>query len=247
MSKLYGLLSRLISRSLISYFPVRVRAGLARNAKWTIAPFSSNWRHGGDGDVAAGFKYLALQRSIPGSCCWDFGAHFGIETVGMAMQVGPKGKVFAFEPDPVAFARLTYHVRRNQLAQVEAFNVAVSDGPGLLRLACHSHWGSAQSRVAHDGDIVIDCVAPDDMVAAGKLRLPDFIKVDIEGHGGNALKGSILSIRQSRPIIVFSIHSPHELAMARSVLEPSGYRRVSRSGSALDWADLSDPISIFLP
>src|SRR5450759_75200 len=112
------LCSRIIAATPMAYFPVRVRTGPAKGAKWTLAPFSYNWRCGGENDLEAGLSRLS---SVKGAVCWDFGAHFGIHTVGMAMQVGPAGQVASFEPDPVAFRRLKYHVQKNQLTNVCLF------------------------------------------------------------------------------------------------------------------------------
>src|SRR4051812_26846547 len=117
-------LSRLAAATPIGLFPVRVRAGLAKGARWTAAPFSANWRLGGaEGDVAAALAYLDQPC---GAVFWDFGAHFGIHTVGIAMKTGPSGEVVAFEPDPVAFARLTRHVRMNRLTNVILVPAAAS-------------------------------------------------------------------------------------------------------------------------
>jgi hypothetical protein len=54
-------------------------------------------------DVLAATLYIPTLDDV---VFWDFGAHFGIYTEGMAMQVGPTRQVGAFEPDPGAFHRL---------------------------------------------------------------------------------------------------------------------------------------------
>jgi FkbM family methyltransferase len=162
------------------------------------------------------------------------------------MQVGPLGSVAAFEPDPMAFCRLRYHVRKNRLSQVLLFNAAVSDNAKPLRLSRSSYWGSSQSYVSDDGELTIDAVVPDELVAKRKIRLPDFIKIDIEGHAHAALKGSRRSIEQSRPVVLFNCHSRDEIDGARAVFESLNYRRLDFSGKAIGWGDL-DPASILLP
>src|ERR1700729_2491433 len=113
------LASRVISATPLAYYPVRVRCGLAKGARWTFAPFSANWRYGGaEQDVEAGFAILPNPK---GAVFWDFGAHFGIHTVGVAMHIGPGGQVAAFEPDPAAFKRLELHVALNCLTNVRLF------------------------------------------------------------------------------------------------------------------------------
>src|SRR5262249_9791005 len=115
-----GAISRVLGASFIGYFPVRVRGGRARGARWTLLPFSSYWRRGEtENDVTQAASYLCELKDIT---FWDIGAHFGIHTVGMAMSVGPSGQVVAFEPDPAAFSRLSYHVRKNDLSNVRLFD-----------------------------------------------------------------------------------------------------------------------------
>src|SRR5262249_32086096 len=135
-SRIVGAVSRGIAATPVGYWQVRVRAGLAKGAKRTLLPFSSNLGMGGseqDG-VAAG-SYLS---HLEGRVFWDFGAHFGIHAVGMAMQVGSTGQVAAFEPDPTAFRRLRYHVELNALSNVRMFEAAVSrmSGHSNLYLPC---------------------------------------------------------------------------------------------------------------
>src|SRR5262249_23448178 len=125
------LIARAIAVTPMAFFPVRVRFGPAKGAKWTLVPFSYNWRRGGENDLAPGLLRLP---SISGAVCWDFGAHFGIHTVGMAMQVGPAGQVVSFEPDPAAFCRLKYHVQINRLSNVVLFQAAVSNKAGSMKL-----------------------------------------------------------------------------------------------------------------
>lgn len=104
----------------LAYLPMCVRKGPVKGARWTLLPFSYNWRAGGEADLTDGLKRM---RCLEGAVGWEFGAHFGIATVGMAMQVGRTGQVAAFEPDPGAFRRLSYHVRVNHLPTCACFRL----------------------------------------------------------------------------------------------------------------------------
>ncbi len=246
------LVSRALAMSPFAYVPTRVREGPAKGAKWTLAPFSYNWRAGGERDLRVG---LAKLPHPDGAVCWDFGAHFGIATVGMAMQVGPRGQVVAFEPDPVAFRRLSYHVRINRLAHVRLYQAAVSATAGTSSLITTHGMGSSMSHFQYEDEalrpdtktLAVTTVSPDDLVRRSEIRLPDLIKVDVQGHGAQALQGSIESIRAKRPIIIFSSHSQWELEGTRSLLEPIGYRVESLDGEPVGWAHLADESGILLP
>ena len=246
------IISRAIAATPLAYFPVRVRTGPAQGAKWTLAPFSYNWRCGGEHDLAPG---LARLSNAKGAVCWDFGAHFGIHTVGMAMQVGPAGQVACFEPDPVAFRRLKYHVQKNRLTNVRLFQAAVSNITGPLKLITTLGLGSSMSHFQYEDEKIsertsmleVATVVPDELVASGQIRPPDLIKVDVQGHGAKALQGAVKSIRTKRPIIIFSNHSHWELEGTRELLEPLGYRVCSLEGDPMPWEGLNVETGLLLP
>jgi hypothetical protein len=60
-------------------------------------------------------------------------------------------------------------------------------------------------------------------VTAGRLRPPQFIKVDVEGHAHKALAGAIQTLRIHRPILIIAFHSPQEVSGVMALLEPLGY------------------------
>jgi FkbM family methyltransferase len=250
--KLKVLLSKTLAASPLANFPVRGRKGPAKGARWTLAPFSYNWREGGEADLRAGLKKLPC---LEGTVCWDLGAHFGIATVGMAMQVGPGGQVASFEPDPGAFRRLAYHVRINRLMNVRLYPAAASCAEGTMKLITTHGLGSSMSHFqyedeqldTHSKTMDVAAVAPDDLVRRGEIRAPDLIKVDVQGHAAKALAGSIESIRAKRPIIVFSNHSQWELAGTRKLLEPLGYHVESLAGKRAPWEFLNQESGLLLP
>ena len=241
--QLRTLASKALSATPLAYWPVTVRTGPAKGARWTFVPHSNNWRNGGEEDCAAGLAALGDARGAVG---WDLGAHFGIHTVGMAMQVGSTGQVAAFEPDPVAFGRLRRHVEMNRLGHVRLFQAAASDRRDTLPLVNSHGLGSAYTHFQYEDEVLtpettllnVATVAIDDLVACGELRHPDLIKLDVQGHGAKALQGAIKSIERSLPIVLFSNHSQWELHGVRDLLDPLGYRAFSFSGDLIGWDGL---------
>jgi FkbM family methyltransferase len=65
----------------------------------------------------------------------DLGGHKGVFSV-FAATAAKDVKVYAFEPSPENFALLSYNIRLNNLANVKAFNIAVSGecGESVLHL-----------------------------------------------------------------------------------------------------------------
>lgn len=234
--------SRLLSRTPLQYWPVRVRRGLAKGAKWTFLPHSANWRIGGEPEIEVAIR---LHGSIEGGCCWDLGAHFGIHSIGLAKLVGPAGQVAAFEPDPAAFRRLKLHVSMNGLRNVRLFECGVSDRDGEGEMIVSGDLGSTFTHFQYEDEpndvdqsrIAVATSRLDTLVSGGIIGAADFIKIDIQGHGAQALRGASDSIEKKRPTILFSSHSPWESEGVRTLLRPLGYRCFNPQGQKIEWID----------
>lgn len=202
------------------------------------------WRLGGDTEVVTAAKFLP---KIRGSVFWDFGAHFGIHSIEMALKVGPGGQVASFEPDSFSFRKLSRHVHLNRLENVKLFNAAVSNQSGTGQMLFTGTGASTQHFVYPDEKeqqadaetMTVKAVRADDLVAAQQIRPPDFIKIDVEGHGASALQGSLQTISGRKPLILMSSHSVGETDGARQLLEPLGYSVFSLSGEHLSWPELT--------
>jgi FkbM family methyltransferase len=212
----------------LQYWPVRVRRGIPAGARWTLYPWSAYWRGGYEPDVEAAINGLG---DLTGKVCWDLGAHFGFYSVGLALRTGPTGQVVAVEPFPSNFARLERHRRMNRLTWLKTFEGAVSDISGTADFFSDLGAGDTTVHLAYDGEqrtdktptIPVRTMRLDDLVARGEVRLPDFIKIDVEGHGHHALGGAMECIKRARPVILMGFHSPQEVSGTEALLVPLGY------------------------
>lgn len=221
--------ARQFLRETLGRFPVKVRRGLARGAWWSIYPHSAYWRLGGNDELVE--NALRAHAARPGAVCWDLGAHYGIYSVGLARAVGPSGRIEAFEPDPVSFSRLQWHRRLNRLPQLHAHNVAASDATGISRLYQYGDFGSTTSHLAFEHETTervpyreIRTVDLDSWVRDGRIRPPDFVKSDVEGHAGAALRGMRDTLAAHHPRILLAIHTAEEHEAAQTLLTGLGYR-----------------------
>lgn len=213
----------------LEYLPVHVRRGLPAGARWTMFPWTAYWRGGYEPDTEQAINSLG---DLRGKTCWDLGAHFGYYSVGLALRTGPDGQVVAAEPLPANFARLERHRRMNQLSWLKPYPCAVSDSTGPADFFSSLHAGDTTVHLAYEGElkdaatptIVVQKIRLDDLVSRGEIRLPDFIKVDVEGHGHRAIGGAIDSIGRSRPNILMGFHSPQEVSGTEALLLPLGYQ-----------------------
>ncbi len=213
----------------LQHLPVRVRRGLPAGARWTLYPWTSYWRGGYEPDVERAILSLGELR---GKTCWDLGAHFGYYSIGLALRTGPSGQVVAVEPLQANYARLERHRRMNDLTWLKTYQCAASDVAGEAEFFSDLSQGDTTVHLAYDGEtrtaatktIPVRTVRLDDLVSGGEIRPPDFIKVDVEGHGHHALGGALETIRQHRPVIVMGFHSPQEVAGTEVLLKPLGYQ-----------------------
>jgi len=159
------------------------------------------------------------------------GAHFGIYSIALSLRTGPTGQVAAFEPNPASFARLERHRMMNGLTWLKTYQAAASDQTGDAELLTYGELDSTHTHLRYEGEVRSDQSAPvairslrlDDLVDSGELRAPQFIKVDVEGHGHRALEGMRATIAKSRPALIVAFHSRQEVDGVLGVLRPLGY------------------------
>ena len=224
------LLRRFIG-STVGLAHVTVRHGIAKGARWTLFPWTSYWRGNHETHVQAAVANLG-NGDIRGWSCWDLGAHFGIYSVALALRVGSGGQVAAFEPNPESFARLERHKRMNRLNWLKTYQAAASDRTGRAELFTYGDLGSTSTHLPYEGEaagkstrpIGISTVRLDDEVDSRSLRVPQFVKIDVEGHGHRAVKGMRHSIAKSLPTIIVAFHSAMEVDGVLGVLSPLGYK-----------------------
>lgn len=225
------LLRRVLSIPAVARLPVHVRKGFCAGSRWSFFPCTAYWRGTHQPEVQS---MLAGLWDWTGRHVWDLGAHFGFFSIGLARRVGPSGSVAAFEPNPDNFERLRLHAGRNMLPWLTLYPFAVSDQAGRFTFVIDENLGATASRLPYEGEnpaaartcLQVRTIRLDDLVAAGALSEPGFIKLDVEGHGHRALQGAAATLRRARPKVLTGLHSPHELAGIARLLGELGYRAV---------------------
>jgi len=150
----------------------------------------------------------------------DIGANIGYYTLLLAQCVGETGRVYAFEPHPAnaALLRRTIAESGYQNVVVEEKAVSINSGPITLY---ESADGSVDHRIVEsDGKaLCIQAVSLDDYFAAGEIV--NFIKMDIQGAEGWAIKGMAKLLARSPEVALLSEFEPWGLA--QSGIGPRGY------------------------
>jgi FkbM family methyltransferase len=173
-----------------------------------------------------------LQRAIKkfvgsGDTVYDIGAHIGYVSLSLAKRVGPKGRVVAFEPVPRNAALLRQCIEVNGIKNIELLEVAASDSRGETAIRMVENPSMA-SMVWHKKDsaateFAVRTVAIDELVEAGQLGAPRFIKVDVEGAEGLVLLGMRRTVAAAKPVI-FVESSEVGRETTWSILRELGYR-----------------------
>lgn len=145
----------------------------------------------------------------PGDTFIDAGANIGMITLLAARCAGPAGRVYSFEPNPVAFRRLRDVVTANGLEQVIVHELGLGDRPGELVLNVllnHTGMGTLGEIPDRDKDKVTDrytvkVVRGDDVLSPPPPG-PAMIKIDVEGFECHVLRGLRDTIERLKPAVV---------------------------------------------
>lgn len=147
-----------------------------------------------------------------GDVIFDIGAHLGFYTLLLSRLVGEQGKVYAFEPNPELLPSLERSIA--PLANVELLRVALSDRegeaglfvPGDASMASLKDW--TEGVVGEIHEVKCEMRMLDEMIEAGELPLPDFIKCDVEGAELSVFRGAVKTLnRIDAPILLFELNA----------------------------------------
>lgn len=124
----------------------------------------------------------------------DIGASFGHYTTLAAALVGPCGKVFAFEPSPVATKVLEDAINESELLNVVLTKSAVGRRNDTIELYMPSttpnlHSPSIIKSDPHFTPIQIPVISLDTFAPFATLQSINLMKIDVEGYEPDVLKG----------------------------------------------------------
>jgi FkbM family methyltransferase len=133
----------------------------------------------------------------------DIGANVGSVSFNCLDRLGPSGRIIAVEPQPCCYRALSETVRYNNLQNVEAHELALSDHSGTFALSVpdSAHLGSATLEPATDGSssVRVQVRNGSEFLSSLAIRGEYVVKIDVEGHEGRVIAGLAPYFRSHAP------------------------------------------------
>tara|TARA_B110000495_G_scaffold160861_1_gene145344 strand:+ start:56 stop:1132 length:1077 start_codon:yes stop_codon:yes gene_type:complete len=162
----------------------------------------------------------------------NIGANIGYFTLLAAREVGPQGKIFAFEPFPKTVELLQKNVDVNGYSNVDVVPMAVSDKTGTAKLALKpdsthnfisndiSEYGTIdvpltlnqrRNFISKYDTIDVPLTTIDEYIKNQKI---DFVIMDAEGHEPLILNGMAKTLEKNPHIQIITEYNPYTLEVA---------------------------------
>ncbi|SHG58866.1 FkbM family methyltransferase [Flagellimonas flava] len=160
--------------------------------------------------IAKTLSYVSEEATV-----LDIGANIGRWAIPLAKKIGEKGEVIAFEPNPETFQFLKNRVASRP--NVLTYNIALSDQPKsqlefLVQkgISCPPNAAIAETatQIKDRGNfelIKVGCESLDNFIKTHQIHKLDFVKIDVEGHELEVIKGFKEGIKRYKPIIAIEI------------------------------------------
>ena len=139
----------------------------------------------------------------------DIGANIGLYSIYASKIVNNNGKVIAFEPTPTTFERLRQNILLNNLTNIEANNMGLSNKKSVLKLHIstdgHDAWNSFADldNIVISEEINVNVDTLDSYINKKMIQNIKLIKLDVEGWEKYVIEGAAnLLKRKDAPVFM---------------------------------------------
>jgi FkbM family methyltransferase len=180
----------------------------------------------------------------------DVGACHGIFSLAF-VHGRPETQAVAVEPSAIAYALLAENLRRGQVDNVIARQVACGPAAGTLSMRQSWHHLEALPAAEAGADAVTVSMQSVDQLCSELGFRPDLVKIDVEGYELAVLAGARAELSRSRPPLFLEIHPGRLRQLGGSVEELArllaglGYGLRDLGGSPLSERRVSGRESVF--
>jgi FkbM family methyltransferase len=215
-----------------------VPSGLGGGLRMDLAHLPVSHAHVGSiafGNLEASVQEAMLRHLGKGGVFYDIGANLGFfALLGAHMAGFEEGHAYAFEPTPDNVAAIRRNAELNEIPNLTVIDKAVSatTGRAQLQVVDDQSW----SKLADYGDhplteqvLEVDTVAIDDLIAAGEIKPPTVVKIDVEGAELAVLEGMARTLAEFQPVVICELHDTH--AEFVEFCRAHGYRAINLEGT----------------
>jgi FkbM family methyltransferase len=168
---------------------------------------------------------------VSGITCIDVGANIGYYALLESKIVGKNGKVIAIEPSPLSSNLLKRNITlqeggdndttrimsRGNKNNIEVHNLAIGDIDGEVDfvLTQFSNLNRVLRQSDHiqsalPGDVTtVPSKRLDTFVSENQLEPVDFVRMDVEGHERNIIKGMQQILKKYKPKLMIEVHKDY--------------------------------------
>lgn len=170
--------------------------------------------------------YEQVSDFIPGAndIIFDIGANIGLYTIRQAKRA-KNGRVFSFEPNPYAFARLEKNLKANDLHNVFAINKAIFSKHCQLGLKFNGFTGTTVVTSPLRELLKVEALTLDEIVRSYGIKRVNLVKIDVEGNEMEVLRGGEKSLELIDKIVI-ECHSKQLKEQVSSFLKGKGFSQV---------------------
>lgn len=160
-----------------------------------------------------------LRRLRPIRTAIDVGANIGAYTFFLAKLCS---RVVALEPDPRSWNILARNISLNRIDNVMVIPYAASSSYRKVILELRDSGttriihGNAEKDIPLRGNVLLVTAVPlDEVIRLLALRDVDFVKIDVEGHEVQVLKGATKLLKVMRPIVLVEVWRENILSVLK--------------------------------
>jgi FkbM family methyltransferase len=136
----------------------------------------------------------------------DVGANIGLLSLHAAALVGPSGTIWAFEPNPDTYQRLSRHFEINELTDVHLHQCGLGSEAGSLTMNVYGrHSGKATlvDQAANSANsMLVEVRRGDEALKELDAAKPTVVKIDVEGFEVAVLEGLSEVLKGNVAVIV---------------------------------------------
>lgn len=181
----------------------------------------------------------------------DIGANYGSFSLYATGIVGPTGTILAVEPQPNIAAALRLAFRETEHPQARLWEGVCSSSAGRVQIAIpNSNSGEAFVTQTHNLEVNnvchVEAMTLDALVGEVSLTGNVIVKIDVEGHEVEVVKGGNAFLSRRKPDVIIEVNQQALARQGTSVAELStvflslGYAWFAEMADTSEWLDLRE-------